>query len=353
METKRQTLLWFMLTAVTFLAVGFYALKGRLFPIVGAIVFVYLTKPLQRTLKGLGLSTRSSALLISLLLLSVICFLLLYGLPILITELTRLIMQLPSSIKTTYSLLNQFLAPYDIVLDSDELPKVLTQVISSKDLSALQDLPNILSSTVKRFIDIILFFTSIIFLPLFFFFALQHGDNIRDSILSSVPQSIRQDIADFINIVHETLSSWIAGQGGIIICLCALYSIGFFAINIPYAMTLGVVTGLLYIIPAVGPFIALALVSTIAISSSGLSAFVLLQVIGLFSAIQVTESLILAPFFVGNQLGLNLPMLLFAILIGGGLFGGAGIIFSVPTASILKKTIIMIRQKQSADWIYD
>lgn len=353
MQGKRQTLMWFIFSAITLGAIGLYALKGRLFPIIGAIVFVYLTKPLQRTLKTFGLSTKSSALLISLLLLGVICFLLLYGLPILLTELTRLIMQLPANIETTYTLLNQFLAPYDIVLDSSELPKVLTQVISSKDLSALQDLPNILSSTVKRFIDIILFFTSILFLPLFFFFALQHGDNIRDAILSSVPQNIRQDIADFINIVHETLSSWIAGQGGIIICLCVLYSLGFFIINIPYAMTLGVITGLLYIIPAVGPVIALALAGTIAISASGLNAMVLLQILLLFGILQVTEGLILSPFFVGNQLGLNLPMLLFSILIGGGLLGGIGIIFSVPTASILRKTIIMIRQKQSADWIYD
>lgn len=353
MDTKRRTMLWFSTISLTLLGILIYALRGRLFPIIGAIVLVYLTKPLQRGLKSLGLTARTSALIISLALFGLICFMALYGLPLLASELTRIIKQLPAYVETTYNLINQLLEPYDIVLDSNDLPKIITQTLSSKDLSAFQDLPTLLSSTIRRFIDIILFFTSILFIPLFFFFALQHGSNIREAVLSTVPQIIKNDIADFLVLLHETLSTWIAGQGGIIICLCILYTLGFSLLSIPYASTLGITTGLLYIIPAAGPFIALVLVSTIAIATSGLNFITILQVLGLFGLLQTLESLVLSPLLVGSQLGLSLPLLLFSILIGGGLFGGVGIILSVPITSLTIKTLRMIKQKQSADWIYD
>lgn len=353
MDIKRKTLLWFSATAIAIFSILIYALKGRLFPIVGAVVLVYLTKPIQRALKSLGLSPKSSAMLISLSLFGVICFIALYGLPIIATELTRIIRQLPENIETTYNLFNQLLAPYDLSLDSTDLPKIITQTLSSKDLSALQDLPSLLSSTIRRFIDIILFFTSILFIPLFFFFALQHGDNIQEAILSTVPQIIRQDVADFIALIHETLSTWIAGQGGVIICLCILYTLGFYLFSIPYPSTLGIITGLLYIIPAAGPFIALSFVSTIAIATNGLDAVIIMQILGLFGVLQTLESLVLSPLLIGSHLGLSLPILLFSILIGGGLLGGAGIILSVPIASLTLKTVHMIRQKQASDWLYD
>ena len=353
MDAKRRTMLWFTAASVALIGIAIYALKGRLFPIVGAVVLVYLTKPLQRGLRSLGLSDRSSALAISLTLFAIICFIALYGLPILAGELTRIIKQLPTYIETTYGLINQLLEPYDIALDSNDLPRIITQTLSSKDLTALQDLPSLLSSTIRRFIDIILFFTSILFIPLFFFFALQHGSNIREAVLSTVPQIIKNDIADFIALLHETLSTWIAGQGGIIICLCVLYTLGFSILGIPYASTLGITTGLLYIIPAAGPFIALVLVSTIAIATSGLNLITIMQVLGLFGLLQTLESLVLSPLLVGSQLGLSLPLLLFSILVGGGLLGGVGIILSVPIASLAIKTLRMIKQKQSADWIYD
>jgi predicted PurR-regulated permease PerM len=352
-QSKTYTLLWFTLITVTLLSLILYALNGRLLPIIGAIVLVYLTKPLQHALRNIGLSNKASASLISLSLLSVICFIIFYGLPVLVTELTRIIMQLPSNIETTYNHINQLLAPYDIALDSQELPKIISQSFTNKDLYALQSIPTILSSTIGRFIDIILFFASFLFLPLFFFFALQHSGSVVEASLSTVPQIIRDDVSDFLAILNETLSTWIAGQGSVIICLSILYTSGFYIINLPYAMTLGILTGLLYIIPAVGPMIALTLTATITIASSGLDSWVLLQVLGLYTTLQILDSLVLSPFFIGAKLGLNLPLLLFAILVGGGLLGGVGVIISVPTASVLKKTIFLIKQKQSADWIYD
>ena len=352
-QNKRYTLLWFSLSSLATISLVLYALKGHLLPIITAVVLVYLTKPLQQILKSLGLPDKTSALLISLSLFSVIFFIVFHAIPLLVSELSRIVLQLPGNIETTYTLLNQFLEPYDIAIETSNLPKAISQSFNIQDLKALQHIPTLLSSTIGRFIDIIMFFTSLLFIPLFFFFALQHSEDIQDTVISMIPPSIRNDVSDFLAIINQTLATWIAGQGAVIISLCTLYAIGFYFIGVPYALTLGVITGLLYIIPVVGPLIALILTGTITIASSGLDTWMLGQVITLYLCLQALEGLLLSPFFVGSYLGLNLPLLLFAILIGGGLFGGIGIILSVPIASITKKTFIMIEKKKTAEWLYD
>ena len=175
---------------------------------------------------------------------------------------------------------------------------------------------------------------------------------IQNTIISVIPPNIRRDVAE-LSIVNHTLETWIAGQGTVILTLCGLYATGLYIIGLPYALTLGVTTGLLYIIPVVGPLISIILTGTITIASNGLDSWILGQVIALYFAVHTLESLVLTPFFVGSSLGLNLPLLLFSILIGGGLFGGVGIVLSVPIASIIKKTLIMVEQKKSSEWLYD
>ena len=353
MNSKRNSFISFFIIALLIASTLLYALKGHLLPIIAAIVLVYLTKPVLRLLRSFGLSDKTSASLISLSLFTIFFFIVFHGLPILISELSRIISQLPSNIETTYNLLNEILKPYDITLETNNLPKTLTQSLNIQDLKALQHIPTLLSSTVGRFIDIILFFTSLLFIPLFFFFAIQHNDDIYQTMISVIPPSIRSDIADFIVIINDTLSTWIAGQGGVIISLSILYATGLMLIGTPYAITLGVITGLLYIIPVVGPLLALVLITTVTIASSGINSWILGQIFGLFILLQVIEGLVLSPLLIGNKLGLNLPSLLFAILVGGGLMGGYGVILAAPVAAILRRTFIMIEQKKSAEWLYD
>lgn len=353
MNQRLQTLLWFSATTSSIFCILLYALKGHWLIVLGSIVLVYLTKPIHRKFRSLGLSSQMSALIISLFMFSIILFLALFALPKILIELARMIKQLPSYTETTIRLLNQFLLPYDISLEAHNIPKIVSQVFAKQDISTLQTLPKFLISTISQFIDIILFLTSVLFIPIFFFFAIQHSDHFLMSMLSLAPPVIRDDIHEFFLILHETLSTWIVGQGGVIIILSALYVSGLLALQIPYAILLGVLTGTLYIIPAVGPLITLTLTTTITIANFGVNFTLISQVISLYALLQTFEAFILSPYLIGNKLGLNLSMSLFSILIGGGLWGGFGIVFAIPIASIIKKSGQLIQEKLSEDWIYD
>lgn len=353
MKNRLHTLLWFSGITTVVVSILLYALNGHLFPVFGSIILVYLTKPIHQKLRLLGLSSPISAFIISLSMFTIIFFMAFYGVPRILTELGRLSKQLPSSVETTYRLLNQFLEPYDISIETNNIPKMISQIIAKQDLHTLQTVPKLLISTLSQFIDIVLFITSILFIPIFFFFAIQQSDHFMMSMLSLVPPVIRDDISDFILIVHETLSTWIVGQGSVIIILSILYTAGLLLLQIPYAIVLGILTGTLYIIPAVGPLITLVLTAVITIANAGIDLSVIAQVIALYAVLQTLEAFILSPYFIGNKLGLNLPMTLFSILVGGGLYGGTGIVFAIPVASLIKKTAELIQDKLSEDWIYD
>lgn len=350
---KQRTLIYFSILSFIISYITLYALKSYLLPVLGSVILIYLTKPLQDFLKRYGLSSVTSACIISFTLFSVICLIIVHGVPLIISELNRLIMQLPSNITTTYQILNQFLEPYDIVLDSYDIPSIASQIIQKQDFTSLQTIPKILASTLSRFVDIILFFTSVLFIPLFFFFAMRTTQDLGHSLLNITPPIIREEISDFLVLLDETLSIWVAGQGTVLIILAILYSTGLKIIGIPYAITLGVITGFMYIVPVAGPFLAFVLTIVITIAYSGVKSLVLLKVLAFFAITQSIESMILSPFLIGNRLGLDLPTSMLVILIGGGLFGGIGVLFAIPTASLIKKTILLVQEKQSESWICD
>lgn len=353
MKQRLRTMLWFSGIMASIVFVLLYALRGHWMVVFASVVLVYLTKPLHRKFRAIGLSSQMSAFIISLAMFSVILFLMVYAAPRILAELARLIKQLPTYTETSIRLINQFLEPYDITIEAQHIPKLLSQVIAKQDISTLQTLPKVLISTISQFIDIILFITGVLFIPIFFFFAIQHSDHFMISMLSIVPPVIRDDVHDFLLILHETFATWIVGQGGVIIILSLLYVSGLLLLKIPYAIILGVLTGMLYIIPAVGPLITLTLTITITIANFGIDFILIAQVVGLYAILQTLEAFILSPSLIGNRLGLNLSMSLFSILIGGGLWGGIGIVFAVPIASAMKKTMQLIQEKLSEDWIYD
>lgn len=353
MKHRFHTLLWFSAISLTLFCILLYALRGHWFSVSGSIVLVYLTKPLHRKLRIMGFSSATSAFILSLTMFSVIFILVFCCVPKILVELARLIKQLPGNIDTTVSLLNQHLSSYDITLETHNIPKIIGQVITKQDISTLQTLPKVIFSTLGQFIDIILFLTSILFIPIFFFFAIQHSDHFMMSMLSLVPPAIRNDISDFILILNETFSTWIVGQGGLILTLITLYSFGFLLLQVPYAIVLGILTGVLYIIPAVGALITLVLSIVIAIANFGIDFSLIAQIVGLYAILQTFEAFVLSPYLIGNKLGLNLSMSLLSILVGGGLFGGVGIVLAVPIASAIKKTVKLIQDKISEDWIYD
>lgn len=350
---KRKLMLIFSASTLLALCVAIYGLKGYLLPMSLAIALVYLTRPLNYYLKQLGLSSNAAASVVSLSLFGIILLIIFQGIPVIAQEFSRFVQTLPSSIESSYRVLNTHLVDYGVQLQIPNWQAIIDRIIDQQDITSLNAIPKLLTNTIQHSIDIVLFFTGLLFIPLFFFFALKDGENAVHNFIDWTPARIRPEISWFVNSVHETLTIWISGQGSLLITLCILYTAGLTLINSPYSVTLGIMTGLLYIIPVAGVILALTVTMITMTATYGASTLIILQVLAVYGSIQLLESLILAPVMIGNRLGLNLPSALLVIMIGGGLFGAIGVVLAIPTASLLMKTLGNIFSESDDSWIFD
>jgi predicted PurR-regulated permease PerM len=69
----------------------------------------------------------------------------------------------------------------------------------------------------------------------------------------------------------------------------------------------------------------------------------------LFGGINLVEGTVISPKFIGKEIGLHPVTVLFALLVGGELFGALGVIVSIPVAGILKALYLHYRKRIQND----
>ena len=108
--------------------------------------------------------------------------------------------------------------------------------------------------------------------------------------------------------------------------------IGLSIFRFPYAMLIGVVMGVTNIIPFFGPFIGAVPGVFLLLMIDPLRAlwYILFVVV-----VQQVDGNIIAPKVIGGSVGLPPLWVLFAVTIGGGLFGVAGMILGTPVFAII------------------
>lgn len=146
------------------------------------------------------------------------------------------------------------------------------------------------------------------------------SDKTMDRILSWLSKS-HKVFSGFIN--GKLLDSLIVG----ILCF-----IGTTALSIPYALLVSVIVGVTNVIPVFGPYIGgipSAILVMIASPSKGLY-FIILVIF-----LQILDGNFIGPKILGNKTGLSNFWVMFAIVVGGGLFGVIGMLIGVPAFAVI------------------
>jgi predicted PurR-regulated permease PerM len=106
--------------------------------------------------------------------------------------------------------------------------------------------------------------------------------------------------------------------------------------KIPYAVPISIFVGVTALIPIIGAFLG-AIIGCILIASVNIKKVIPFIIV--FLIIQQIEGKLIYPKVVGNSIGLPSLLVLFAVAIGGGLFGIVGMLFGVPTVSVIYKIL--------------
>jgi predicted PurR-regulated permease PerM len=127
------------------------------------------------------------------------------------------------------------------------------------------------------------------------------------------------------------MRNWLVGQGLLMLTLGVTSTIVYGFLGLKYFYVLGVITGLLNIVPIIGPVIALLLASTVALVDAPIK---VLGVLAFFGIYQQIETAFLTPKIMKTTVDLPPLAVIIALSLGGTIAGVVGALVAVPTAAL-------------------
>lgn len=187
---------------------------------------------------------------------------------------------------------------------------------------------NIILITSTVFGGIVSFFTIIV---ISFYLVLYH-DRFEKLIIHMFPKDSREKTQVVFNDIENSLGKWVRGQ------LVLSLSVGLITwaflelIGVNYAIPLAFITGILEIVPMIGPILGAipAIIVALTISPS-----LAIATAAGYLVIQTIENNVLVPKIMQSAVGLNPVITIIAILVGGTLLGIWGALIAVPFFAML------------------
>ena len=141
------------------------------------------------------------------------------------------------------------------------------------------------------------------------------------------PAGHRQRVREILGNVYETLQRWFLGQLTSMTIIGLLSTMALSLIGIPFALLLGIFSGLISFIPFVGPAISVIPPVLLALVGDPIDA---LWVVLAYAVIQMIESYLIYPLVMSRAVSIHPAVVMFALLIMGTLFGFVGVLLAVP-----------------------
>jgi predicted PurR-regulated permease PerM len=153
-------------------------------------------------------------------------------------------------------------------------------------------------------------------------------------------------------LVSDTLVGFIHGQALVCLILAIYYGVALSAAGLNSGLALGLLIGVLAIIPILGVTTGFILAAGFAVLQYG-SWTSILVVIGIFAFGQLVEANVLTPKLVGDRIHLHPVWVIFALFAGGTLYGFVGILLAVPAAAVIGVLIRFALTRYRASNLYD
>lgn len=163
--------------------------------------------------------------------------------------------------------------------------------------------------------------------------------------------SVSEGMRDFNKILAKYLACQLMDAA--IVALLSILSLS--VIRVKYALVLGLLIGICNLIPYFGAIIAIAATILVVFFTGGaLKAVIALAVL---IVMQQIDANVIGPRIMGSSLDLRPIMVIFAVTLGGGLFGIPGMILSIPVFTMIKKLSVRYMNKravmQGKDKLFD
>jgi len=215
----------------------------------------------------------------------------------------------------------------------------ITAFFKSRDFAeTLKTTAPKLFSVIGQTASILLSIVASMITLLYMFFILLDYENLTENWIKIFPKKNRSFWAALAQDVERELNNYIRGQGTVALCMGIMFCIGFTIIDFPMAIGLGILIGILDLVPylhsfAIIPTAFLALLKAADTGQNFWWVFGLALLI--FIIVQLISDMIVTPKVMGKTMGLNPVVLLLSLSIWGALLGFIGLIIALPLTTLI------------------
>jgi len=324
-----------------FSAIGFFAilivLNDVLFPFIMAIAIAYLADPIVDKLEARGIN-RTLGVSICFGFMSIFLLVFLLAIIPLLAQQFKTLAELGPVAMTRF--------------ESEFIPWVQSQTsidfagINWKQITAEVDWTatgGVVTSVIKNITEsggiLIALVGNLVLIPVVTFYLLRDWDILIAKIDGLIPLNYLEIVRVLASECNDVLKAFLRGQLMVMFALACIYSLGLMFVGLQLALLIGLIAGLASIVPYMGFIVGLgaALISAL-FQFQDLTP--ILAVIAVFAVGQMIEGMLLTPLLVGDKIGLHPVAVIFAILVGGQLFGFVGILIALPVAAVI---MVMLR----------
>lgn len=330
MRIERQFVFW---VAAAIIVVGLIALlQDILLPFVAGIVIAYFLSPVADMLQRIGLPRILASLLIVLGATALIVLLLVFLVPILVTQLQQFVTNLPDQLEA-WRVTVETSAREQLGERFRTFENALNQGIKGLE----QNLGNLAAwaagSIWSRGLAVFNFLALLLITPLVAFYVLVDWHPMLEKIDGWLPRDYADRIRALATDINNAVSAFIRGQGTVCLILGLLYAVGLTLIGLNYGLLIGVATGVMTFVPFVGWALGTITATVVAIVQYWPEITPILMVMGVFATGQALDAGLLGPKIVGPKIGLHPVWLIFSLIAFSYLFGFVGVLVAVPVAA--------------------
>jgi len=303
-----------------------YVAKSVLVPLAFGGVLAMLLMPACRWLERRGINRGISS------------FLSLLGFALLVAGLILLLRwQIGDLIKDFSKLQEQLSKLLDQVKDYVQSQFGITsnqqkQILKEQQSGGMEKAAGVAIGTVMSTLSMLVSLVLVLVYGFLFLYFRRHFKNFVLRLVSVPNAPLAEKV---MHKASKVTQSYVSGLGMMIVLLWIMYGIGFSIVGIKSAIFFAILCGILEIIPFAGNITGTSITVLIAFAQGG-SIDMVIGVLITYAIVQFSQTYILEPMVVGNQVNINPLFTILIIVVGEAVWGIPGMVLAIPLLGMFK-----------------
>jgi predicted PurR-regulated permease PerM len=257
--------------------------------------------------------------------------------PAITQEITTLIENIPELTQSVQNIIENAIAWLEPQLP-EGYENIIDQFIENLINTAGEAITGAGTFIIDLLQQVLNFVLALFAIPLFTFYIILNIESYKKGFWLLIPEKKVKEVEGLVDHIDGVVGKYIKGEIIVGFFIFVTVTGALLALNLPYAVLIGVISGLFNFVPYLGAFISIFFGTLVALIHVGLVyalfTFLILQVI------QLIESQLVTPNVLGGVIGLPPLIIIVSLLAGAQVMGLLGMLIAVPIAAIIRVVVM-------------